>query len=143
MNSFFLIIIALPILEILLIIEVGQAFGSINAIMLIFFTAVLGIYFAKVQGFNNLSNGLKNVYQNKTPIFEIISGASIALAAFLLIVPGFITDAVGFILLIPFTRKILINFFIKKNSFKKEENDILEAEVIDNKDDKDDKDDKL
>ena len=86
-----------------------------------------------------MSNGLKNVYQNKTPIFEIISGASIALAAFLLIVPGFITDAVGFILLIPFTRKILINFFIKKNSFKKEENDILEAEVIDNKDDKDDK----
>ena len=137
MNSFLLIIIALPILEILLIIEVGQAFGSINAIMLIIFTAVLGIYFARVQGFNTLSDGLKNIYQNKTPIFEIISGASIALAAFLLIIPGFITDTLGFVLLIPFTRKILINFFIKKNNFKKkEESDVLEAEIIEDKDDK-------
>ena len=137
MNSFLLIIIALPILEILLIIEVGQAFGSINAIMLIIFTAVLGIYFARVQGFNTLSDGLKNIYQNKTPIFEIISGASIALAAFLLIIPGFITDTLGFVFLIPFTRKILINFFIKKNNFKKkEESDILEAEIIEDKDDK-------
>tara|TARA_B100001142_G_C13963024_1_gene511847 strand:+ start:28 stop:444 length:417 start_codon:yes stop_codon:yes gene_type:complete len=137
MNSFLLIIIALPILEILLIIEVGQAFGSINAIMLIIFTAVLGIYFARVQGFNTLSDGLKNIYQNKTPIFEIISGASIALAAFLLIIPGFITDTLGFVFLIPFTRKILINFFIKKNNFKKkEESDVLEAEIIEDKDDK-------
>jgi|TARA_B100001093_G_scaffold79426_1_gene70702 UPF0716 protein FxsA len=137
MNSFLLIIIALPILEILLIIEVGQAFGSINAIMLIIFTAVLGIYFARIQGFNTLSDGLKNIYQNKTPIFEIISGASIALAAFLLIIPGFITDTLGFVLLIPFTRKILINFFIKKNNFKKkEESDVLEAEIIEDKDDK-------
>ena len=137
MNSFLLIIIALPILEILLIIEVGQAFGSINAIMLIIFTAVLGIYFARIQGFNTLSDGLKNIYQNKTPIFEIISGASIALAAFLLIIPGFITDTLGFVFLIPFTRKILINFFIKKNNFKKkEESDVLEAEIIEDKDDK-------
>jgi len=137
MNSFLLIIIALPILEILLIIEVGQAFGSINAIMLIIFTAVLGIYFARVQGFNTLSDGLKNIYQNKTPIFEIISGASIALAAFLLIIPGFITDTLGFVFLIPFTRKILINFFIKKNNFKKKEkSDVLEAEIIEDKDDK-------
>ncbi len=137
MNSFLLIIIALPILEILLIIEVGQAFGSINAIMLIIFTAVLGIYFARIQGFNTLSDGLKNIYQNKTPIFEIISGASIALAAFLLIIPGFITDTLGFVFLIPFTRKFLINFFIKKNNFKKkEESDILEAEIIEDKDDK-------
>ena len=137
MNSFLLIIIALPILEILLIIEVGQAFGSINAIMLIIFTAVLGIYFARIQSFNTLSDGLKNIYQNKTPIFEIISGASIALAAFLLIIPGFITDTLGFVFLIPFTRKFLINFFIKKNNFKKkEESDILEAEIIEDKDDK-------
>ena len=137
MNSFLLIIIALPILEILLIIEIGQAFGSINAIMLIIFTAVLGIYFARVQGFNTLRDGLKNIYQNKTPIFEIISGASIALAAFLLIIPGFITDTLGFVFLIPFTRKILINFFIKKNNFKKkEESDVLEAEIIEDKDDK-------
>ena len=137
MNSFLLIIIALPILEILLIIEVGQAFGSINAIMLIIFTAVLGIYFARIQGFNTLSDGLKNIYQNKTPIFEIISGASIALAAFLLIIPGFITDTLGFFFLILFTRKFLINFFIKKNNFKKkEESDILEAEIIEDKDDK-------
>ena len=137
MNSFLLIIIALPILEILLIIEVGQAFGSINAIMLIIFTAVLGIYFARIQSFNTLSDGLKNIYQNKTPIFEIISGASIALAAFLLIIPGFITDTLGFVFLIPFTRKILINFFIKKNNFKKkEESDVLEAEIIEDKDDK-------
>ena len=137
MNSFLLIIIALPILEILLIIEVGQAFGSINAIMLIIFTAVLGIYFARIQSFNTLSDGLKNIYQNKTPIFEIISGASIALAAFLLIIPGFITDTLGFIFLIPFTEKKLINFLIKKNNFKKkEESDVLEAEIIEDKDDK-------
>ena len=84
-----------------------------------------------------MSDGLKNIYQNKTPIFEIISGASIALAAFLLIIPGFITDTLGFVFLIPFTRKILINFFIKKNNFKKkEESDVLEAEIIEDKDDK-------
>ncbi len=131
MNSLLLIIIGLPILEILIMIKVGQQIGAINTVLLIFFTAIIGIYYARIEGLNTMKSGLMNVYQNKTPIYEIISGASIAVAALLLIFPGFITDSIGFILLFPLTRKLLINTFIRKGKIKKEnaEDIIVEGEI--------------
>ena len=141
MNSLLLLIIGLPILEILVMIKIGQQVGAINTILLIFVTAVVGIYYAKIEGLNTLRSGFINIYQNKLPVYELISGASITVGAFLLIIPGFISDVVGFLLLIPFTRKFLIYFILKKNkknenlrdrSIKEDEN-IEEAEIIEDK----------
>ena len=95
MNTFFLILIGLPALEIFFMIKIGAALGALNAVALIFLTAIIGIYYARVQGLQTLRSGLKNLYQNKSPVYEIISGASIAFAALLLIVPGFLTDIIG------------------------------------------------
>ena len=135
MNSFLLLFIALPVLEIFLFIKVGSKIGASNTIILIFLTAITGIYCAKLQGIKTLKSGMKNFYQNKLPAYEIISGASIAIAALLLIVPGFLTDFLGFLLLIPFTRKILfgITFKNKKDNLKNQDNTI-DAEVVDKKD---------
>ncbi len=112
-------------------IKIGQQIGAINTVLLIFLTAIIGIYYARIEGLNTMKSGLINVYQNKTPIYEIISGASIAIAALLLIFPGFVTDSIGFVLLFPFTRKILIKTFIRKGKIKKEstENIIVEGEI--------------
>ena len=100
MNSFFLLFIGLPALEIFLMIKVGAKIGALNTIFLIFFTATIGVYFAKMEGIKTIRSGLTNLYKNQVPINEIISGASIALAALFLIIPGFFTDALGFLLLI-------------------------------------------
>ena len=116
MNPFFLIFIGIPALEIYLLIKVGGQVGALNTVALIFLTAIIGLYFAKYQGLQTLKSGMVNLYQNKMPIYEIISGASIALAAFLLIVPGFFTDFVGFLILIPYTRKILFNLALRKKT---------------------------
>ena len=116
MNSFFLLFISLPALEVFLMIKIGGKIGAINTVLLIFLTAVIGIYFAKQQGIKTIRSGVTNLYQNKTPIKEIVAGASIAVAAFLLIIPGFFSDTIGFLLLIPFSRKILINFLLKKTT---------------------------
>ena len=97
-------------------------------------TAMAGIFFARIQGFNTLRSGFINIYQNKLPIFEIISGASIAIAAFFLIIPGFISDALGFFLLIPLTRRLIISKLFKSKVVKKED-DVIEAEVIEEKKD--------
>ena len=113
MNSFLLLIIAVPIAEIFILIKIGTKIGAINTILLIFLTAFTGVYFAKQQGLSTLRSGLMNAYQNKVPIYEVVSGASIALAAVLLIFPGFLTDTLGFILLIPLTRSLIINQFVK------------------------------
>ena len=114
MNSFFLLFIGLPALEIFLMIEIGGKIGAINTVSLIFLTAIIGIYFAKLEGLKTIRSGITSLYLNKVPVYEIISGASIALAALFLIIPGFFTDTIGFLLLMPFTRKILISFFLKK-----------------------------
>ena len=114
MNTVFLIFIGLPAIEIFLMIKIGNKIGALNTISLIFLTAIIGIYYARLQGLQTLKSGLMNAYQNKIPIYEIISGASIALGAFLLIIPGFLTDSLGFLLLVPFTRKILFNLALKK-----------------------------
>ena len=135
MNSLLILLIGLPLLEIWLLIKIGANIGALNTISLIFLTAIVGIYFARLQGYNTLKSGFVNIYQNKTPVFEIISGASIAIAAGLLILPGFITDSIGFILLIPFTRKLMINLFLKNKNNVEENKDIIEAEIIEDKKD--------
>ncbi len=139
MNSFFLIFIALPALEIFLMIKIGGEIGALNTISLIFLTAIIGVYFAKLEGIKTMRSGVMNLYQNKVPVYEMISGASIAIAAILLIVPGFFTDTIGFFLLIPFTRKILISFFVKKNkiSSNQENSNTLDGEIIEDKNNKD------
>ena len=136
MNSFFLLFIGLPTLEIFIMLKVGGKFGALNTVILIFLTAVIGIYFAKLQGIQTLKSGMINVYKKKLPIYEILSGASIAIAALLLIVPGFFTDLIGFLLLIPFTRKIIFSIAFK-NKHKTNVNnkeDIIDVEIVDKKD---------
>ena len=137
MNPFFLIFICLPAIEIYFMIEVGAKVGALNTIGLVFLTAIIGVYFAKLQGIQTLKSGMINLYRNKIPIYEVISGASIALAALLLIVPGFFTDVIGFLLLIPFTRKILFRFIIKDKTKTSNEsqNKIIDGEIVDNKQD--------
>ena len=121
MNTILISIIALPIIEILLFIKVGERIGAINTILLIIFTAVIGVFFARIQGIRTLKSGFINLYHNKLPVYELFSGASIAIAAVFLIIPGFFTDALGFLLLIPTTRKLLLSIIIKKISLKMEE----------------------
>ena len=133
MNTFFLIFIGLPAIEIFLMIKIGGKIGAFNTIALVFFTAILGIYYARIQGVQTLKSGLTNLYQNKTPIYELISGASIAFAAILLIIPGFLTDFVGFALLIPFTRNIFLKIALKDKKFEKktdEMNKTIEGEIV-------------
>ena len=134
MNTILISIIAIPVIEILLFIKIGENIGAINTILLIFLTAIIGIYYARIQGIKTLKSGFLNIYQNKIPVYEIFSGASIAVAAVFLIIPGFFTDIIGFLLLIPFSRKLIIFLFMKKN--KNKDNDkTIEAEIIDDKKD--------
>ena len=139
MNSFFLLFIGVPALEIFLMIKIGGEIGALSTLSLIFLTAIIGLYFAKLEGIKTIRSGVMNLYQNKIPIYEIISGASIAIAALFLIIPGFITDAIGFLLLIPLTRNILIGFFIKRKTTSKNQEDIntLDGEIIEDKNKKD------
>ena len=114
MNAIILFIIAIPLIEIYLMIKVGNSIGALNTVLLIFSTAIMGIYFAKIAGLNTLRSGFNQIVKNEIPIYEIISGAALAFAAFLLIIPGFLTDFIGFLLIFPPTRKIIINKFSKK-----------------------------
>ena len=137
MNPFFIIFIGIPALEIFLLIKIGGEIGALNTVALIFLTAIIGIYFAKLQGIQTLKSGMVNLYQNKVPIYEMITGASIAIAALLLIIPGFFTDLIGFLLLIPFTRKVLFSLTIKNRQDTKTENQnkTIDGEIVDNKKD--------
>ena len=137
MNPFFIIFIGIPALEIFLLIKIGGKIGALNTVVLIFITAVIGIYFAKLQGIQTLKSGMVNLYQNKLPVYEIMSGASIAIAALLLIIPGFFTDFIGFLLLIPFTRKILFSLTLKdkQKTGTESKNKVIDGEMIDNKKD--------
>ena len=111
MNTAMLFIILVPIIEIYLFIKIGSEIGALNTIFLIFITAIVGIIYARYQGINTLRSGFKQLLKNEIPVLELMSGAAIALAAILLIIPGFATDILGFFFLIPITRKIIINFF--------------------------------
>ena len=137
MNTFFIIFLGIPAIEIFLLIKIGGKIGALNTITLIFLTAIIGIYYARLQGIQTLRSGITSLYQNKAPIYEIITGASIAIAAVLLILPGFFTDTIGFILLVPYSRKILINFFIRRSkiSTAQKNNKTLDGEIIEDKKD--------
>tara|TARA_Y100001958_G_C20731200_1_gene224071 strand:+ start:42 stop:461 length:420 start_codon:yes stop_codon:yes gene_type:complete len=132
MNPLLLAFIGIPALEIFFMIKIGGIIGALNTILLIFLTAVIGVYFAKLEGLKTLRSGIIRSYQNKLPLFEMLSGASIAIAAVFLIIPGFFTDALGFLLLIPITRKILIKYFFKINNYSEKENTnkTLDGEII-------------
>ena len=130
MNTILLFLIGIPAIEIFVMIKIGQNIGAFNTITLIFLTAIIGIYFAKAQGLNTLRAGIQSMYKNELPLFEIVSGASIALAACLLIFPGFVTDALGFLLLVPLTRKIIIAPFLKKNNMREKKEDYIEGEIV-------------
>ena len=137
MNTFFLIFIGLPALEIFLMIKIGSKIGAIYTVALIFLTAFIGIYYARIQGIQTLRSGILSLYRNEAPVYEILSGASIALASLLLIIPGFLTDIFGFILLIPLTRKFLFKNFFKNKNIENNDNEknrkIIDGEII-NKD---------
>ena len=138
MNSILLALILIPIIEIYLLIKIGSQIGAITTILLIFTTAVVGIYYAKYEGLNTLRSGFMQLSQNKQPAYEIISGAAIAFAALLLIIPGFATDLVGFLIIFPFSRKLLFNLLNKKNSKKENiKKDFIEGEYEDIEDDND------
>ena len=130
MNTFFLILVGLPALEIFLMIKIGGNIGALNTIALIFLTAIIGIYYARIQGIQTLRSGLTNLYQNKLPVYEIVSGASIAFGSLMLIIPGFLTDLMGFLLLVPITRRIILNITINKSKINKTEK---EKNIIDDK----------
>ena len=134
MNSFFLLFIGIPTLEIFLMIKIGSKVGALNTVGLVFLTAIIGLYFAKVQGIKTIKSGMINIYQNKLPTYEILSGASIAIAALLLITPGFFTDLIGFLILIPFTRNIILKIALKNKSKNNHNDEIVDVEVIDKKD---------
>ena len=133
MNAVFLFVIGVPLIEIYLMIKVGGVIGAFNTIFLIFFTAVTGLYFARLEGLNAIRSGFGQLLKNEMPIYEIISGAALAFASLLLIIPGFLTDVIGFLLIIPTTRKLLIKPISSKFS-KREKNheDIIEGSVEEN-----------
>ena len=131
MNAVILFIIGIPLIEIYLMIKIGGMIGAFNTIFLIFFTAITGVYFARLAGLSAIRSGFDQIVKNEVPIYEIISGAALAFAALLLIIPGFLTDLIGFLLIIPVTRKFLISsisFKFKKKKFNSNEN-IIEGSV--------------
>ena len=138
MNSILLLIILIPVIEIYLLIKIGSQIGAITTIFLIFTTAIVGIYYAKYEGLNTLKSGFTQIKKNEAPTYEIMSGAAIALAALLLIIPGFATDILGFLLIIPITRKIIFNRFQKRfNHNTKERNNFIDGDFEDIEDDDD------
>ena len=138
MNPILLTIILVPVIEIYLLIKIGSHTGAITTILLIFTTAIIGVYYAKYEGLNTLKSGFYQLSKNETPTYEMLSGAAIAFAALLLIIPGFATDIIGFLLIFPVSRKIIFSRIIK-NFTKKEnkKNNFIEGEFEDIEDDND------
>ena len=138
MNSALLIIILIPIIEIYLFIKIGSQIGALTTILLIFATAIIGVYYAKYEGLNTIKSGFSQIIKNEVPAYEIISGAAIAFAAILLIFPGFASDIIGFVLIIPFTRKLILGKLSEKFKRKKEKRkDFIEGEYEDIEEDND------
>ena len=137
MNAVILFIIGIPLVEIYLMIKIGSFIGAFNTIFLIFFTAITGIYFARLEGLNTLRSGFNQLVKNEIPIYEIISGAALAFAALLLIIPGFLTDIIGFFLIVPVTRKIFIKIISSKFNKKKIDRNIIEGDFEETKQDTD------
>ena len=138
MNTLLLTVILVPIIEIYLFIKIGSQIGAFNTISLIFITAIIGVFYARYEGLNTLKSGIPQLIKNEMPAYEIISGAAIAFAALLLIIPGFATDLIGFLLIFPLTRKLIFGKISKK--FKKKENrknHFIDGEFEDIEDDND------
>ena len=138
MNSILLTIILIPVIEIYLFIKIGSQIGAFSTIFLIFATAIVGVYYAKYEGLNTLKSGFVQISKNETPAYEVVSGAAIAFAAILLIIPGFFTDIIGFLLILPLSRKYI--FSKLKNKFKtrsNQKNNFIDGEFEDIEDDDD------
>ena len=135
MNTVLILLIGIPLVEIYLFIKIGSQIGAFNTVLLIIATAIVGVAYARYEGFNTLKSGIRQIVKNELPVYEIISGATLAFAAFLLILPGFATDAIGILLIIPLTRKIFLNKFVKKNKNgydkKEKNNNFIEGEYED------------
>ena len=140
MNTAFILIIGIPLIEIYLFIKVGAQIGAFNTVLLILITAIVGVWYARYEGFNTLRSGMSQIIKNEIPLYEIISGAAISFAALLLIIPGFATDIFGVLLIFPFTRKLLLSKFSKNYPNKKnlKEKNYIDGEFedIDDKDGK-------
>ena len=139
MNTVLFLIIGIPLIEIYLFIKIGSQIGAFNTVLLILITAVAVVAYARYEGFNTLKSGMSQLIKNEMPIYELISGATLAFAALLLIFPGFATDFIGILLVIPLTRRLILGKLIKKNQYKKKENNIYidgEYEDLDKDDDK-------
>ena len=140
MNSILLWIILIPIVEIYLLIKIGSQIGAITTILLIFTTAIVGVYYAKYEGLNTLKSGFLQLSKNEVPTYQVLSGAAIAFAALLLIIPGFLTDIFGFLMIFPISRKFIFSKIIKNQNFKKEQkNNFIDGEFEDIDDDENDK----
>ena len=141
MNTALLLIILIPILEIYLFIKIGSQIGAFTTISLIFFTAIIGVFYVRYEGLNTLKSGVSQLYKNQMPLFELMSGAALAVAAILLILPGFATDILGFLIIFPLTRKLIFKLVTKKEKDKDEvyiKDDLIEGEFVD-KDNENDK----
>ena len=123
MNTVLFLIIGIPLIEIYLFIKIGSQIGAFNTVLLILITAVAGVAYARYEGFNTLKSGMSQLIKNEMPIYELISGATLAFAALLLIFPGFATDLVGVLLVLPITRRLILEKFIKKKQYKKKQTD--------------------
>ena len=140
MNTALFLIIGIPLIEIYLFIKIGSQIGAFNTVLLILTTAIVGVAYARYEGFNTLKSGLSQIVKNVSPIYEIVSGAALAFAAFLLILPGFATDLIGVLLIIPLTRKIILKKYINKNSHKRRNNNnYIDGDYEDISDDNDKK----
>ena len=136
MNPILLTIILVPVVEIYLLIKIGSQIGAMSTILLIFTTAIIGIYYAKYEGLNTLKSGFVQLRKNETPAYEVISGAAIAFAALLLIIPGFATDILGFLLIFPYSRKLIFTKFLKKLKTKQsKKNNFIDGDFEDIEDD--------
>ncbi len=140
MNTVLLLIIGIPLIEIYLFIKIGSQIGAFNTVLLILTTAVVGVAYARYEGFNTLKSGIGQLVKNEMPIYELMSGATLAIAAFLLILPGFATDVIGILLIIPLTRKIIIKRFVKNKTDKTvKKNNYIDGDYEDISDDNDKK----
>ena len=139
MNTVLLLVILIPIVEIYLFIKIGSQIGAFTTISLIFVTAIIGVYYARYEGLNTLKSGVTQLYKNQMPLFELMSGAALAVAALLLILPGFATDLLGFLIIFPLTRKIFFQLLSKKTKSEvRIKDDLIEGEFED-RDSEDDK----
>ena len=131
MNTLLLIILLIPLIEIYLFIQIGAQIGAFNTILIILLTAVIGIYFVRLQGLSTLKSGVTQLYKNQIPVYEMMSGAALAFAALLLIIPGFATDVIGFLLILPITRRLIFKYLGRKYKKEKVKDDLIEGEYED------------